>query len=37
MKKKAPSTFYSIYIDECYDTNIKKIITEYSAAIKNRD
>ncbi len=31
---KIPSTFYSIYIDECYDRNIKKILREYAAAIK---
>lgn len=35
-EQKIPSTFYSIYIDECYDKNIKKIIREYSAEIKNR-
>ncbi|HNX23280.1 MAG TPA: hypothetical protein PKG60_04490 [Spirochaetota bacterium] len=31
---RVPSTFYSIYIDECYDKNIKKIIREYFAVIK---
>lgn len=35
-EQKVPSTFYSIYIDECYDKNIKKIIREYSAVLKNR-
>lgn len=33
-ENKIPSTFYSIYIDECYDKNIKKIIKEYAAVIK---
>jgi len=33
-ENKIPSTFYSVYIDECYDKNIKKILREYSAAIK---
>lgn len=31
---KIPSAFYSIYIDECYDKNIKKILIEYAAFIK---
>ncbi len=30
-----PSTFYSIYIDESNDRNIKKIIREYSSILKN--
>ena len=34
-KNRVPSTFYSIYIDECYDRNIKKIIRAYAAVIKN--
>lgn len=33
-ENRVPSTFYSIYIDECYDKNIKKIIREYSAVLK---
>jgi hypothetical protein len=33
-ENKNPSTFYNIYIDECSDKNIKKILREYSAAIK---
>ena len=33
-ENKIPSTFYSIYIDECYDKNIKRIIREYTAVIK---
>jgi len=33
-ENKVPSTFYSIYIDECYDRNIKKIIREYAAVLK---
>lgn len=33
-ENKIPSNFYSIYIDECYDRNIKKIIREYSAVLK---
>jgi len=33
-ENKAPSGFYSIYINECYDKNIKKIIREYGAVIK---
>lgn len=35
-ENKIPSTFYSIYIDECYDKNIKKILREYSAEIKSK-
>ncbi|PKL16303.1 MAG: hypothetical protein CVV49_16940 [Spirochaetae bacterium HGW-Spirochaetae-5] len=31
---KVPSTFYSIYTDECYDKNIKKILRELSGEIK---
>jgi len=27
--------FYSIYIDECYDKSIRRIITGYSSVIKN--
>jgi len=33
-ENKIPSAFYSIYIDECYDKNIKKIIIEYFSLIK---
>lgn len=33
-EEKVPSTFYSIYIDECFDRNIKKIIREYTAVVK---
>jgi len=33
-QNKIPSSFYSIYIDECFDKNIKKIITEYTSVIK---
>lgn len=33
-EERSPSTLYSIYIDECYDKNIKKIITGYMAIIK---
>jgi hypothetical protein len=32
--EKFPTGFYSVYIDECYDKNIKKIIREYSGKIK---
>jgi hypothetical protein len=31
---KVPSTFYSIYTDECYDKNIKRILRELSGEIK---
>jgi len=34
-ENKVPSTFYSIYIDECYDRNIKKILREYASEIKS--
>lgn len=30
-----PLNFYNIYIDECYDKNIRHIITGYSSLIKN--
>ncbi len=33
-ENKIPSALYSIYIDECYDKNIKRIIREYTAVIK---
>jgi hypothetical protein len=33
---KVPSTFYSIYTDECYDKNIKKILREITGKIKNK-
>jgi hypothetical protein len=33
-EQKIPSTFYSIYTDECYDKNIKKILRELTGEIK---
>lgn len=30
-----PVNFYNIYIDECYDKNIRRLITGYSSIIKN--
>lgn len=33
-ENRVPSTFYSIYLDECYDKNIKKILREYSSVIR---
>ena len=32
--EKIPAGFYSVYIDECYDKNIKRILREYSGKIK---
>ena len=29
-----PAGFYSVYVDECYDKNIKRILREYSEKIK---
>jgi len=34
-ENKVQFSFYSIYIDECYDKNINKIITGYTTAIRN--
>ncbi len=38
MKKSdgTPTSFYSIYIDQCYDKNIKRIIREYASIIKKQ-
>ncbi len=35
-EQKVPSTFYSIYTDECYDKHIKKILREFTSEIKNK-
>ena len=32
--EEIPAGFYSVYVDECYDKNIKRILREYSGKIK---
>jgi len=34
--EEIPAGFYSVYIDECYDKNIKRILREYSGKIKKK-